>query len=364
MATVLRWRLYLASWLAWGVICAIACGEAPAPPSVLPQARSTVPTPESRRETKPADAGLFPEELVRFTPYCKNPVFVAGGAGVWDEKIRERGWILKESDGYRMWYTGYRELPAEAPGGPPRRGQMKLGLATSPDGIVWTRSDRNPIYDEQWVEDMQVIQHDGRYLMFAEGKNDRAQLLTSPDGVRWTRVGALDVRRTNGEPIAEGPYGTPTAWWENGTWHLFYERRDAGVWLATSKDLQTFRNVQDEPVLSPGPGEYDRDFVAMNQIVRRGDRYYAYYHGAAKGVAAGGGETAPRSLWSTAIATSTDLVHWTKYSGNPLQPIEENKSSGILVENGTELRLYTMHGKVDLHLPGPPDGKQRAVNGR
>ena len=56
------------------------------------------------------------------------------------------------------------------------------------------------------------------------------------------------------------------------------------------------------------------------------------------------------SLWATGLATSTDLVHWTKYAGNPLRPIAENKSSGLLIHDGKQFRLYTMHGKVDVHL--------------
>ena len=52
--------------------------------------------------------------------------------------------------------------------------------------MTWTRSAENPIYDERWVEDMQVIKHEGKYLMFAETAKGHSQLLTSDDGVKWT----------------------------------------------------------------------------------------------------------------------------------------------------------------------------------
>jgi beta-1,2-mannobiose phosphorylase / 1,2-beta-oligomannan phosphorylase len=51
------------------------------------------------------------------------------------------------------------------------------------------------------------------------------------------------------------------------------------------------------------------------------------------------------------LATSKDLVHWTKYEGNPLFPRRDNKSSGILVHDGKQFRLYTMHDKVVVHFP-------------
>ena len=118
---------------------------------------------------------VWPADLTSFDVADGRTVFTAGGEEAWDAAIRERGWILKEGDNWRMWYTGYN---------PMGDGQMKLGLATSTDGIHWERSPENPIYSEHWVEDVQVVKHEGRYLMFAEGAGDRAQLLESPDGVQ------------------------------------------------------------------------------------------------------------------------------------------------------------------------------------
>jgi sucrose-6-phosphate hydrolase SacC (GH32 family) len=218
-----------------------------------------------------------------------------------------------------------------------------LGLATSTDGLRWTRHASNPQYSEQWVEDMQVLKHGDTYYMFAEGTDDRAQLLRSADGVGWERIGPLDVRLKNGEPIPPGPYGTPFVLFEDGRWFLFYERGDRAVWLASSKDMRVWRNVQDEPVLQPGPEAYDRDQIALNQVIKHNGRYYAYYHGAAKP------PPGQATLWSTAVAVSSDLIHWKKYAKNPLFAIEQNKSSGILVHDGKRFRLYTMHDKVDAH---------------
>ena len=276
----------------------------------------------------------FPQELVQFVPAAQNPVFTAAGPGHWDVRIRERGWILHEGDVYRMWYTGYDGT---------REGQKMLGYATSPDGITWTRSPQNPIYGEQWVEDMMIVPHEEMYYMFAEGAGDRAQLLVSRDGLTWDRRGTLDIRKTDGTPVDDGAFGTPTAWCENGVWYLFYERGDKAVWLATSRDLQVWKNVQDDPVLVPGPAAYDHDQIAVNQIVKLNGRYYAYYHGAAFD---------PKLVkWTTNVATSTDLIHWEKFGGNPLFPVAENKSSGILVNDGRQFRLYTMHDAVNVHFP-------------
>jgi predicted GH43/DUF377 family glycosyl hydrolase len=260
----------------------------------------------------------FPPVLVSFVT-ASEPLFRGTGPGHWDSLIRERGWILQEEGIYHLWFTGYFDKKA---------GPMSLGYATSPDGIHWTRYRDNPVYSEDWVEDMQVVRDGDVFYMFAEGKGDRAQLLTSTDRVHWNR--------------SPGPFGTPTAFKEDGIWNLFYERLDRGVWWAQSRDMKVWRNVSDEPILHPGPESYDASAIAMNQIVKHDGKYYAYYHGL--------GKEGP-GRWCTCVAVSSDLRNWAKYAKNPLTPPEANQSSGILVPDGLKFRLYTMHPEVRVHLP-------------
>jgi sucrose-6-phosphate hydrolase SacC (GH32 family) len=285
-----------------------------------------------RNSGEGATKDIFPDELVNFSPHPDNPLFSGTGADTWDKIIRERGYILKEDDGYHMWYTGYREEDSDE--------NKLLGYATSPDGIVWTRYPGNPIFTENWVEDMIVIKHDSLYYMFAEGRSDIAHMMTSEDKIHWKDHGPLKIKQTNGDPIGAGPYGTPTVYIEGDVWHLFYERNDLGIWHATSTDLMEWKNVHDEPIIEMGPDDYDKYGVAMNQIIREGDYYYAYYHGT---------PTEDWSDWNTNVAVSTDLDKWRKFPGNPI--LKENKSSGILVYDGKQYRLYSMHERVQLHFP-------------
>lgn len=287
-----------------------------------------------------ASAQSPPSALSGFTSVQTDPVFT-GEPGQWDELIRERGWVMHEDGGYRMWYTGYRMTPDG------KRGRMKVGYATSVDGVHWKRHPSNPVYEDTWTEDMMVVRRGNELFMFAEGLNDQAHLLKSSDGISWTRIGVLDVRLTSGERFPPGPYGTPTAWFENGTWYLFYERRDQGVWLATSTDMKVWTNVDDEPVISPGPTDYDKLMIAMNQVVKLGDQYIAVLHGT-------GTPTKPRD-WCTYFATSSDLRTWQKSESGPVLPIKDNKSSGVLVRSPSGFRLFTMHGRVDLHEAHPQE---------
>jgi hypothetical protein len=284
-----------------------------------------------------AAPGEFPKQLVDWVPYAGNPLFSGTAQGTWDDSIRERGFILREGGLWRLWYTGYNRARSET---------MALGYATSPDGVRFTRHAGNPVFDRVWTEDVFVVPHAGGYQMFAEGKGDVAHRLTSSDGVAWRDAGRLDVRTRSGAPLPPGPYGTPTVVVEGGTWHLFYEREDKGVWLATSRDRRVWTNVSDEPVIALGPEAYDRHAVALNQVVRYEGRYYGVYHANA--------HPQWKGPWTTCLAVSDDLVRWRKYPGNPV--IRSDDSSGILVDDGQRLRLYTMHPQVKLWLPrgSPP----------
>lgn len=277
------------------------------------------------------DTARFPAELTDFVAFKSNPVFAGTGTDTWDQKIRERGYILREDGTYYLWYTGYKGDDNV---------EKHLGLATSPDGITWTRFSDNPIYSSGWVEDMSVIKHDGTYYMFAEGRGDTAHLMTSTNRVNWEEKGPLDIRMSDGRPLSKGAFGTPAIWYEDGKFYLYYERDDLGIWLASSTDMKVWTNIQDDPVIKMGPETYDQFGVAMDQIIKYNGRYYGYYHAT---------EFKDWHEWTSCIAMSEDLIHWTKYPVNPI--LKENKSSPVIVSEGENYVLFTMHPAVCLHHP-------------
>ena len=267
----------------------------------------------------------FPNELVNFTPLKADPVFAGTGGNTWDNMIRERGFILKEGDVWKLWYTGYNTNRVD---------MHFLGYATSSDGIHWNRDPNNPIHKDSWVEDMCVIKHDGIYYMFAEGRDDIMHWLTSPDGISWNDEGPVKIYTTDGN-ILKGVSGTPTVWIENGVWYLYYEKEDSGIWLATSKSPKEWKNISDDPVIAAGPEAYDKYAVAMDCIVKYNGRYYGYYHASA---------LKEWGEWTSDVAMSEDLIHWKKYPKNPI--VGANKSSPIVIDDGNGFRLYTMHPAV------------------
>jgi sucrose-6-phosphate hydrolase SacC (GH32 family) len=96
--------------------------------------------------------------------------------------------------------------------------------------------------------------------------------------------------------------------------------------------------------LKRGPEEYDKFAVAFNQVIKHQGRYYAYYHASAN---------EKWTEWSTSVAVSSDLLHWKKYPGNPILPVnpgDPKRSSAYLVHDGKRFRLYATHPNVKVFV--------------
>jgi beta-1,2-mannobiose phosphorylase / 1,2-beta-oligomannan phosphorylase len=276
----------------------------------------------------------FAKEMVEFIPSSHNPLFSGTNTDTWDKHIRERGYIMFENGLYKMWYTGYTDGD---------KSLKSLGYATSKDGINWDRYSKNPIFSQKWTEDVFVMKQDGIYYMFAEGETDINHMLTSDDGINWQEQGDLVILSVSGDTIP-GPYGTTSVIIENDKWYMFYERFDKGIWVATSEDKKIWTNIQDDPVLKNGPEIYDESAVATNQVIKYKGKFYMYYHGSTYADWASLGAT---SSWTSNVAMSTDLINWVKYPDNPI--VGGGESSPILVYDGSNYQLYTMHNEVRLH---------------
>ena len=270
----------------------------------------------------------FPEELVKFKAYANNPVFRAAGVGHWDERIHSRAWIVRDPDNrYYMWYTGFKKT-----------GPMKLGYATSFDGLKWRRHRANPVHRMHDVKNMTVLERYGVFYMFASGKNEQAQLLTSPDRVHWTRRGGIKVKPPTGGPTPALSINSPSAWYGKGKWHLlFSNKKSDAVYLTTSKRLRTWSTASAKPVLSSGPGAYDKKKISVHQLFRYRGKFYVYYHG-----------MNDAGAWSTNIAASDDLIKWEKYAKNPIN--KGSKSAGMVVYDGNRFRLYTINNEINVHF--------------
>jgi predicted GH43/DUF377 family glycosyl hydrolase len=115
-----------------------------------------------------------------------NPVLVPG-TYYWDYHAVVAGGILKDAQGYKFYFTGVAS----------NSGVWCIGMATSEDGINWTKIPQPIILPDGNTNQIgvsDVILKDGVYYLFYSTKNPRTiNVATSPDGYNWTKYSGNPV---------------------------------------------------------------------------------------------------------------------------------------------------------------------------
>jgi predicted GH43/DUF377 family glycosyl hydrolase len=207
---------------------------------------------------------------INWTRHPENPVLRLGPEGSWDESTLICQDILFDPDErlYKMWFVGGN-----------KQGEFGIGCATSPDGVHWTKYQRNPLMraTEPWeghvIEGFDVMKTKMGYLMWYGGLNIETDvssigLAISADGISWIKYSGNPVLRPDEEtrPKSWDSYSVDTAdvHFYEGVYHMFYRgwRRKAGTsWIghATSHDGIHWERDPANPVLITGtiPGAWD-----------------------------------------------------------------------------------------------------------
>ena len=99
------------------------------------------------RATAPAPTGPWTPDPA--------PILNPGSEGTWDELRLSAPRIVSLDDGsYRMYYTGYNKKGI---------GSGQIGMATSPDGITWTKYDDPATTDAAFAESDPIMKPPARF---------------------------------------------------------------------------------------------------------------------------------------------------------------------------------------------------------
>ncbi len=222
--------------------------------------------------------------------------------------------VVKEPDGYRMWYAGWDSTDV-----------MRIGFATSYYGFDWKDHPASPVlqeglsgsWDDGEVYNPTVLKDGGVYKMWYTGWSPSTRLprigyATSPDGITWTKhAGSVLDLGASGTWESYG-VGAPTVTKDGGLYEMWYEGEDAGGWwrigYATSSDGINWTKDSHNPVLLEGAsGSWEEWGLGAPAVIKEGTRYHMWYHGtdAYDGVRIG-------------YAVSQNGYAWTKSSENPV----------------------------------------------
>lgn len=246
--------------------------------------------------------------VCNFTKYAGNPVLLVGPDGAWDDDSAWDPTVIKEDSLYKMWYTG-------DDGTNPSR----IGLATSTDGITWTKSGSNPVLSpgESWeiggISGANVISSTGLYRMWYTGIDSsgtgRIGYASSSDGVTWTKYAGNPVLSIGS---AGGWEDTdvlgPAVLKDGSTYHMWYDGNDGAgqsahhIGHAISTDGLTWTKDPANPVLDIGPpGDWDWLSVYGPNVLKLGTQYMLWYSA----------KTLPLA-WQTGYALSSNGSSWTR----------------------------------------------------
>ena len=167
-----------------------------------------------------------------------QPVLLPGVAGSWDEKHVSTPRVLKNEAGYVMYYTGYDERGLQS---------SMIGMATSADGITWTKYDDpstteapfaesdpvvTPFSSSTFIHQPNVQQTPEGWVMIYREAMGRPRTMSlnyalSEDGIRWERALDEPFWTANSIPDSNGFWFTALAYHDD-TYYLFVE----GAWGA------------------------------------------------------------------------------------------------------------------------------------
>jgi hypothetical protein len=163
---------------------------------------------------------------------------------------------------------------------------------------------------------------------------------TSSDGKNWMADPSNPVLSGNGE-------GVPMVWKEGGIWYMLYRYGSPlMIGLANSTDAVHWTRCERNPVLTGDVGQWDDPSYQLDPwgIIKVSSTYYLWYNTIGSSGSLGR---------CTGLATSTNLVNWTKDTNNPIFtggrfcpfPFKQGGYYYLLVPKYT----VTPHGQVELY---------------
>jgi predicted GH43/DUF377 family glycosyl hydrolase len=289
-----------------------------------------------------------------WTKYGTAPVLSPGAAGSWDANGASFPIVIKEGSTYKMWYTG---VDASSIG--------RVGYATSPDGITWTKYAGNPVltvggtgsWDSVYVGMTGVVKVGTTYkLWYRGGSADSGGIgyATSPDGTTWTKSGTAAVLPNLGYDWDSTPYH-PSVIYDGKVYHMWYSGCDYSgstcqEGYATSPDGATWTRRQ--AVIPMGTtGDFDDESTDHAAVLQAGNTLKMYYSGYHAGVYAIGLATAPAPLVDTSYTWHTFYGTSNIHDSADAVTVDAEGNSYVL---GTSMSTWNgPAGQAPLHAHNP-----------
>jgi hypothetical protein len=204
----------------------------------------------------------------------------------WEMEETSPGTILYEGGVYKLWYHagGYIRNGV-------RLGNARIGYATSTDGVNWTKGS-SPVlqlgssgaFDDNQTAEPRVIRlRGGGYRMYYTGFNLSSKktslgMATSSDGLNWSKYSSNPVINSGGWGNAWG--GAIIV--DEAGWHMWHSVESVGIYYKWSTDGLVWTNGPSNPVLTQNSDRTSPDGQFLGDSLSGyfdGTRYRIMYTG-------------------------------------------------------------------------------------
>jgi predicted GH43/DUF377 family glycosyl hydrolase len=276
----------------------------------------------------------------------ENPVLSPGLSGTWDDNYLIEPYVLFDGTNYKIWYGGHDGA------------NSRIGYATSPDGVDWTKYSGNPVldlgasgsWDDRHVETPVVLMFDDTtFFMWYGGRRDATPveigLASSSDGIEWEKWSTNPVMNAGIGWDNEGIFPQAVIliddtlrMWYFGLNSTFEGRSG----YATSSDGGVeWAKYEGNPILDIGDaGAWDDVTAAVGAVLFDGTKYEMWYDswdGANSGSI--GYATAPDSIPTNAITDAGVIPDGYVLSQNYPNPFNPVSTIGYELPQGNHISL-------------------------
>ncbi len=237
------------------------------------------------------------QEPTRLIGICKEPLLSLGKRGTFDEFGTNPVSVIENGREFRVYYAGWTRCESVPINGAigvaishdGGESFQRLGdgpvISYSPDEPFMMGSPRIRRFNEQW----QLWYVSGKRWLSTEGKPEpvyKIRMATSNDGLTWTKQGRDLLEDRLGPDECQA---CPDVMFQGGRYHMFYSYRhtrnyktsEGGyrIGYATSEDMLEWRRQDDLAGIDVSTEGWDSEMVNYPHVFKIDDSVYMLYQG-------------------------------------------------------------------------------------
>ena len=249
--------------------------------------------------------------------------------GDWDGSQVRQVAVLSDGAEYKMWFDGVNLMD-----------ENQIGLATSDNGISWTKHLANPVltgtigaWDESGEHAPFVMKENGIYKMWYEGSDGDVRRLgyaTSTNGIDWSKYAGNPILQPDPGGYDQEVVGHGTLLNDGGTYKLWYHAMgNEGCLIAYATSPDGITNwSKSGPVLASQSGSWDEYCVWGPSVLKFDGVYWMWY-----------------SSWgeqggAIGVVTSTNGITWTRLLAKPVVTDTTSIGDPHVISAGGKLKMW------------------------